>query len=631
VVDDGLATGATMKAALIALKRQGAAQIIVALPVAQRSALKDIATQAGTVICLHPAQHFHGVGEFYLDFHQMTDDETIGLLQQYWARSDVEDDGKNDLQKRQVSIPPVGLTGDLCVPPNPRGIILFAHGSGSGRHSPRNTQVARKLNERGFATLLIDLLTPQEGEDRQNVFNIPLLAERLVETSLWISSEPDLGDLPLGLFGASTGAGAALMAAAKLQDRITAVVSRGGRPDLAGAYLGQVKAPTLLIVGGEDHQVIELNRQALAALTNEKLLQIIPGEGHLFDESGTLEAAIDHAAAWFQHYLIPSDPPEPASPKAPSVRASTILDVLNAAAEPLPGLDDPEATRRIKEILESAAYVQADQDLAFLQSEDLRAVRLQLDFLKVENGLNGHDIRHTAMVFGSTRIPEPASARRREETARRKLEVEPENPTLQKAHKVALRILDNSRYYDVARDFASELGEMSDTIDGSKIAVMTGGGPGIMEAANRGAFAAGAKSVGLNITLPHEQYPNPYLTPGLCFRLHYFALRKMHFLLRARVLVAFPGGFGTFDELFETLTLIQTRKNAPLPVILVGRAFWEKAVNFPFLVSEGVIDPEDEGLFSYAETASEICDGIVDWYAKAGHPLFAAQHSVEKQ
>ncbi len=342
VVDDGLATGATMKAALIALKRQGAARIIVALPVAQQSALKDIAEQADEVICLHPAQHFRGVGEFYRDFHQLTDEETIGLLRQSWARSDVAEGGKDGLHKCQVSIPPVGLTGDLSVPPNPLGIILFAHGSGSGRHSPRNTQVAQKLNDRGFATLLIDLLTPHEGEDRQNVFNIPLLAERLVEASLWISSEPDIGELPLGLFGASTGAGAALVAAAELQDRITAVVSRGGRPDLAGAHLGQVKAPTLLIVGGEDHQVIELNRQALAALTHEKLLQIIPGAGHLFEESGTLEAAIDHAAAWFQHYLIPSDPQELASPKTPSVRASTVLDLLNAAAEPLPGLDDPD-------------------------------------------------------------------------------------------------------------------------------------------------------------------------------------------------------------------------------------------------------------------------------------------------
>jgi len=155
--------------------------------------------------------------------------------------------------------------------------------------------------------------------------------------------------------------------------------------------------------------------------------------------------------------------------------------------------------------------------------------------------------------------------------------------------------------------------------------LMTGGGPGLMEAANRGAFYAGSKSIGLNITLPHEQYPNPYLTPGLCFRFHYFALRKMHFLHRARALVAFPGGYGTLDELFETLTLIQTRKIAPLPVILVGRAFWERAIDFSFLVDEGVIDPEDENLFCYAETSQEILDHIVSWYDQAGKPFFGGQ------
>jgi uncharacterized protein (TIGR00730 family) len=150
---------------------------------------------------------------------------------------------------------------------------------------------------------------------------------------------------------------------------------------------------------------------------------------------------------------------------------------------------------------------------------------------------------------------------------------------------------------------------------------MTGGGPGIMEAANRGAFDAGAKTVGLNIHLPLEQYPNPYVTPELCFRFHYFGLRKLHFLLRAKALVAFPGGYGTMDELFEVLTLVQTRTIAPIPVVLVGEAYWRKVVNFDFMVDEGVIDPEDRDLFWFAETADEIWNGIVEWHEQFGSPL----------
>jgi hypothetical protein len=185
-------------------------------------------------------------------------------------------------------------------------------------------------------------LTPTEAQDRRNVFDIPLLTERVIEASMWISSEPDIADLPLGLFGASTGAGAALQATAELQTRVAAVVSRGGRPDLAGGHLPRVVAPTLLIVGEDDRQVIELNRQAHAALICEKLLRIVPGATHLFEEPGTLESAVDFARAWFEHYLAQPElselhkPPEmqPAQPK-------TIAEVLRDAAEPLPALDDP--------------------------------------------------------------------------------------------------------------------------------------------------------------------------------------------------------------------------------------------------------------------------------------------------
>lgn len=296
-------------------------------------------------------------------------------------------------------------------------------------------------------------------------------------------------------------------------------------------------------------------------------------------------------------------------------------------SEPLPwqspkaAVEDKDAPARVAAIMESQCYLQADQDLAFLQSDAMRGVRLQLDFTKVEQGLVENDIKHTVVVFGSTRIPEPDAAVRRLETARRRLEESPADPKLQRAVLIAERILYRSRYYSVAQEFGAAIGGLREVRDGSYIALMTGGGPGIMEAANRGAFEAGAKSIGLNITLPHEQFPNPYQSPGLGFRFHYFALRKMHFLNRARALVAFPGGYGTMDELFETLTLVQTRKIAPLPVVLVGSEFWQKAVNFSYLADEGVIDPEDEELFAVVETAEQIIETIADWHIEAGEPL----------
>ncbi|HVL20876.1 MAG TPA: phosphoribosyltransferase family protein, partial [Amaricoccus sp.] len=235
VVDDGLATGATMKAALIAMKRQGAAKICVAVPVAPEDALQEIGEQADLVVCLHPARQFYGVGAFYDDFHQLTDAETVGLLRQGWAGGVDAPPSPPSPARRQVAVPPLGLVGDLSLPADPRGLVLFVHGSGSSRLSPRNIAVADTLNTHGFATLLLDLLTPDEARDRRNVFDIPLLADRVVEAALYLSGEPDVAELPLGLFGASTGAAAALLAAAELEDRVAAVVSRGGRPDLAGA------------------------------------------------------------------------------------------------------------------------------------------------------------------------------------------------------------------------------------------------------------------------------------------------------------------------------------------------------------------------------------------------------------
>jgi len=208
-------------------------------------------------------------------------------------------------ESRDVHIPPIGLTGILQLPRNAYGLVAFAHGSGSSRLSPRNTLVARALNDRGIATLLFDLLTPAEEANRANVFDIPLLADRLIDAIHWLDGQAPLDKLPFGLFGASTGAAAALVAAAKLPRRVGAVVSRGGRPDLAGDALDAVRAPTLLIVGGADFGVIELNEQALARLRGPKALEIVPGASHLFPEPGALEAVIDHATTWFERHLTP--------------------------------------------------------------------------------------------------------------------------------------------------------------------------------------------------------------------------------------------------------------------------------------------------------------------------------------
>jgi uncharacterized protein (TIGR00730 family) len=284
--------------------------------------------------------------------------------------------------------------------------------------------------------------------------------------------------------------------------------------------------------------------------------------------------------------------------------------------------EDPDAPSRIRAILASASYVLAEQDLAFLARDEARGVRLQIEFLKPETLLAEQAIRDTVVVYGGTRILEPAAARRNVEALRQALETDPRNTILIRKLAVAERILAKSRYYEIAREFGRLVGSSQDN-DGSrsKLVIMTGGGPGIMEAANRGAFDVGAKSVGLNISLPHEQYPNPYITPELCFQFHYFALRKMHFLLRAKALVAFPGGFGTLDELFEVLTLVQTRKIKPLPIVLVGEEYWRRAIDVGFLADEGVIDDEDRELFWFAETADEVWCSILDWYDACGTPL----------
>jgi uncharacterized protein (TIGR00730 family) len=280
--------------------------------------------------------------------------------------------------------------------------------------------------------------------------------------------------------------------------------------------------------------------------------------------------------------------------------------------------EDPEALLRVETILASPSYRRADQDVDFLGRDEVRSSRLELDYLKPELFMREYGIEQTIVVFGSTRIPEPAEARRRLKATRLAHEEDPSNPELERRFKVARQIAAKSKYYDVAREFGSLVGRAGAGPEDCRLLTMTGGGPGIMEAANRGAFDVDAKSIGLNITLPHEQFPNPYISPELCFSLRYFAIRKLHFLMRARGLVVFPGGFGTLDELFETLTLIQTRKIRPLPVVLVGSEFWRAAFDPDFLVAEGVIDLEDRDLFWYAETAQEIWDGIQAWHRTAG-------------
>lgn len=271
--------------------------------------------------------------------------------------------------------------------------------------------------------------------------------------------------------------------------------------------------------------------------------------------------------------------------------------------------------------MDSPSYREADRDTDFLHREEMRGARLQVDYAKAESVLRTYGIERTIIVLGSTRIPDPAVARRRRDDLQRRLVQQPDDNRLRRQVAVAGRILDNSSYYDVARELGRLVGSVRHGGERDHLAVMTGGGPGIMEAANRGAFDAGADTIGLNISLPHEQQPNPYVTPDLCFRFHYFALRKLHFMLRACALVACPGGYGTMDELFEALTLIQTRKIDPLPVVLIGERFWRRAFDVDFLVDEGVIDDEDRDLFWFAETAQDAWDGILQWHRYAGTPL----------
>jgi uncharacterized protein (TIGR00730 family) len=268
-------------------------------------------------------------------------------------------------------------------------------------------------------------------------------------------------------------------------------------------------------------------------------------------------------------------------------------------------MPDPRPPKSSQPIVESPSYRLAYQDIEFLASPGARPLRMQLEFLKAELTFQREQIQSTVVVFGSTRIVELSQAQRRVEEARARLADAPRDALRQRAVRQAERLLARSHYYETARRFTRLVAREGSKEGGPAYVVMTGGGPGIMEAANRGACEAGARSIGLNISLPLEQRPNPYITPDLCFQFHYFAIRKFHFLLRAMALVVFPGGFGTLDEMFEVLTLRQTGRMQHIPVILIGREFWEKAVDFQFLADEGTISDLDLELFRIVETAEE--------------------------
>ncbi len=277
-------------------------------------------------------------------------------------------------------------------------------------------------------------------------------------------------------------------------------------------------------------------------------------------------------------------------------------------------LNDEERARLIRILKGSAAYRVAYEDISFLNQDDLRPVRLQLELLKPETLLRLHNIRTTIVVFGSARTLPRDVAERQLESLTAKRDERKDDPDFEGQVKAAEKRLQYARYYEEARKFARIVSTDFQEEGRADFVVVTGGGPGMMEAANRGAYDVGAMSAGLNITIPTEQEPNPYISPELCFSFHYFAIRKMHFLMRAKALVAFPGGFGTMDELFEALTLVQTMKIPPMPIVLVGKEFWSRAIDFEFLVEEGTIGSADTGLFEIVDTAEEAVKVIYDFY-----------------
>lgn len=301
VVDDGIATGSTARAACIVARGLGAQRVVLAVPVGPSDTVHDF-PEADEVICLVEPEPFFAVGYHYRDFGQTSDDEVVALLDD--AARHLDPPGARAVDE-EVRVPTDGVTlaGHLSLPAGARGVVVFAHGSGSSRHSPRNQFVASELRAQGLGTLLLDLLTPAEEDDRANVFDIGLLAGCLLAATRWVAGHPAAAGARIGLFGASTGAGAALVAAAAAPELVAAVVSRGGRVDLAGARLTEVRAPTRLIVGGSDYHVLDLNEMAHVQLRCEKDLVVVPRASHLFEEPGALEEVARLAAEWFVRHL----------------------------------------------------------------------------------------------------------------------------------------------------------------------------------------------------------------------------------------------------------------------------------------------------------------------------------------
>lgn len=307
IVDDGIATGATAQAACQVARAEGASKVVLAVPIAAAETAEQFAQYADEVVCLETPVPYLAVGQGYRHFAQTSDDEVVALLERargdFGAAAAKADDPP--LRDEEIWVPTgsVAVAGRLTIPRHPKGVVVFAHGSGSSRHSPRNRFVAEVLNNAGFATVLFDLLTPEEERNRANVFDIALLTGRLVDVTGWLAGQSDTAALPVGYFGASTGAGAALSAAAHPGVKVAAVVSRGGRPDLAGDALRNVRAPTLLVVGGRDEMVLALNRQAQAAIPAECEVAVVPGATHVFEEAGTLEQVAVLARDWFIDHL----------------------------------------------------------------------------------------------------------------------------------------------------------------------------------------------------------------------------------------------------------------------------------------------------------------------------------------
>lgn len=309
IVDDGLATGSTARAACRVARAHGANRVVLAVPVAPPGWEARIGTEADECIALATPEPFWAIGQFYAHFAQTTDEEVIECLTHSATPASpgptaADADAPSGVDREvEICAGPTRLRGRLTLPHPAAGIVVFAHGSGSSRHSPRNRFVAAEFNRAGLGTLLFDLLTAEEEHDRANVFDIGLLARRLVEVTGWLRAQPECAGLSVGYFGASTGAAAALWAATEPGSEVSAVVCRGGRPDLAASRLSRVAAPTLLIVGSDDDLVLELNQQALARMRCEARLAIVPGATHLFEEPGTLQAAADQALHWFTSHL----------------------------------------------------------------------------------------------------------------------------------------------------------------------------------------------------------------------------------------------------------------------------------------------------------------------------------------